>query len=249
MELKREIYKIMLSKTFGPKDSGLTYRQLVNWTHKGLLTKKPQGWHKFSLLDLIEIKILNELRAMGLPLKKLKEVKILLEEASDELEALVGKAEFDLTLLLRGVVSTLQGTNTFLVISRNADYVNILQDTLLAEVLSDVGHTGVEHFGEKGNSIVVISFRLLLDEISIDYDKKTYNFRQLMNAILDGTFSNLDLSMDGDFIRSIQATMDIESDQKYSDVNLRKLVDAKNQKVEIHTGNDGIRQIRTKRKL
>lgn len=55
-----------------------TYRVINHWSEIGLIdkdTQKGSGWRKFSLVDLIWIHVLKELREFGMPLEALKYTK------------------------------------------------------------------------------------------------------------------------------------------------------------------------------
>jgi len=67
-------------KKYTAKDTGVSYRVVNNWKEKGVLPDscidlKNQEWVKFNLTEIVWIKIVNELRAFGLPLDKIKKIK------------------------------------------------------------------------------------------------------------------------------------------------------------------------------
>lgn len=54
-----------------------TYRMIHYWDKEGLfetLRSEQKGWRKFSVVDLVWISIIKELRSYGFPIKKIKEV-------------------------------------------------------------------------------------------------------------------------------------------------------------------------------
>lgn len=61
---------------------GLTYRQLNDWDSRGILRSfrdrseesKADGWRKFSIIDVIALSILSELKRRGIPVSALKNV-------------------------------------------------------------------------------------------------------------------------------------------------------------------------------
>ena len=62
--------------------SELTYRVINHWENKGLLTfsrSTEKGWRKYSIVDIIWIQIISELRNFGFPLEKILKVKQNLE--------------------------------------------------------------------------------------------------------------------------------------------------------------------------
>jgi len=55
-----------------------SYRVINHWSQEGLLLKQKgrgSGWRKFSLIDIIWIGIIGDLRKIGYPLDKIKSVK------------------------------------------------------------------------------------------------------------------------------------------------------------------------------
>jgi len=68
------------------KDTGVSSRILSHWKEKGILSSRiiiHKGWNKFGFGDYIWIKIVQELRAFGLPLKTIKKVKDYLSQTID----------------------------------------------------------------------------------------------------------------------------------------------------------------------
>lgn len=71
-----KIKKWIREKGFTVKDSGATHRVINHWTDRGLINdnarKSDQEWRKFSVVDLVWIHILMELRRFGMPLEAMK---------------------------------------------------------------------------------------------------------------------------------------------------------------------------------
>lgn len=68
-------------RTFTVADGSVSYRVINHWTAEGLLTderESPRGWRKFTLKDLMWLRILSELREFGVSLDKLKRTKLTL---------------------------------------------------------------------------------------------------------------------------------------------------------------------------
>lgn len=64
-------------KKYTSKDNEISYRIINHWASLGLIksgASGANGWHKFSLLDLLWVLVLSELRKYGMPLDRLKEV-------------------------------------------------------------------------------------------------------------------------------------------------------------------------------
>lgn len=72
-----ELIQKLRERNFSNKDLGITYRELNNWSSKELLFEKGEfgKWKKFSMVDLIWINIIKELRLYSLSLESIKTVK------------------------------------------------------------------------------------------------------------------------------------------------------------------------------
>jgi hypothetical protein len=74
------IKKFYREKKFTTKDTGVSYRVINNWKHEKILPDscldgENQEWTKFNLIELLWIKITNDLRSFGFSLKKIKRTK------------------------------------------------------------------------------------------------------------------------------------------------------------------------------
>ena len=72
----KELGKLMFDKTFGPKDLGISYRTIVHWDEKGLLSneepkKEPNKWREFSFVEMIWIDLVEEIRSLGYTLPQM----------------------------------------------------------------------------------------------------------------------------------------------------------------------------------
>lgn len=78
MQLSKEI--------FTPKDLGVTYTNITYWDKQGILSSQRDGdakWRNFSFIDYAWLKVIEELRDMGIPTKLIKEAKECLFESVD----------------------------------------------------------------------------------------------------------------------------------------------------------------------
>lgn len=71
------LYKNLTQKIFTVQDTGLSYQIVKFWDAQELLLTEKEGgkWRKFSFLDYLWLKTLDELRLLGMPVKILKEIK------------------------------------------------------------------------------------------------------------------------------------------------------------------------------
>lgn len=72
-----KISKVLNSRDRNVKLNTVTYRQLNSWEEHGLLTGEREGreWRRFSIMDALWLKIIQEVREFGLPLEKIKTAK------------------------------------------------------------------------------------------------------------------------------------------------------------------------------
>lgn len=72
----KQVREVVNEKKFTVKDSGATHRLINHWTDVGLIEdtgrQSAEGWRRLSLLDLVWIQVLFELRKYGVPLKELE---------------------------------------------------------------------------------------------------------------------------------------------------------------------------------
>ena len=91
-----KISQILNSKERNVKFETITYRQLNSWDKEGLLTTGREGreWRRFSIMDAIWVKLLNELRSFGLSWEQLKNTKQSLEFGSAKCKVPMPLLEF-----------------------------------------------------------------------------------------------------------------------------------------------------------
>ena len=75
-EMASKIIAGNLKKRFTVKDTGATHRLINHWADSGLIgdagREANQGWRKFSVVDLIWVHVLMEMRKFGMPLEAMK---------------------------------------------------------------------------------------------------------------------------------------------------------------------------------
>jgi DNA-binding transcriptional MerR regulator len=78
-----ELYDVLNEEIFSLKDTGLAYKNLKDWDDEGLLFAKREdkaSWRKYSLIDLLWIKIIDEFRLVGTPRALIKKLKAAMGE-------------------------------------------------------------------------------------------------------------------------------------------------------------------------
>lgn len=87
-----ELYEVLSEERLSAKDTGVNYRVINHWDEKGIIRftrNKKESNRKFSFVDFIWIKIVNEMRSFGVSLPVLQKM------ASEIFEPLPMKELFD----------------------------------------------------------------------------------------------------------------------------------------------------------
>src|SRR5690606_34162801 len=93
---KNRISEILNSTDQKIKFESVTYRQINSWGDQELLTVQREGkeWRRFSVMDALWVKIIQELREFGLSLDKIKIAKESLSFMSDKCGVAMPLLEF-----------------------------------------------------------------------------------------------------------------------------------------------------------
>ncbi len=81
-----ELAMSMNKEIFNPKDVGVTYTNINYWDKKGILSsqrKNEPQWRNFSFIDYAWIRVISEMRDLGVPIELIKESKDFLFELID----------------------------------------------------------------------------------------------------------------------------------------------------------------------
>ncbi|MFZ7144337.1 MAG: MerR family transcriptional regulator [Bacteroidota bacterium] len=73
-----KLYSVISEERFLIKDLDIPYRQINHWDEKGIISfsrKITEGWRKFSFVELVWIKMVDEFRQFGIPLDIIAKVK------------------------------------------------------------------------------------------------------------------------------------------------------------------------------
>lgn len=81
-----KISQVLNNKERNIKFENITYRQLNSWEEQGLLTneREDRSWRKFSIIDALWVKIIQELREFGMSTEQIRTTKYSLECDSKE---------------------------------------------------------------------------------------------------------------------------------------------------------------------
>ena len=117
---EQQLLERIRQKQYSIKNTNASYRTINVWETNGLLDDNREnqgtGWRKFSYTDVIFIKLVAKLRALGLSISKIHSVKKALYENIPHNTAIVNRLEFAYFRVL-----ALKEENTYLIINENGD--------------------------------------------------------------------------------------------------------------------------------
>lgn len=77
LEKIAELYEVITKERLSVKDTGINYRVINHWDEKGLIRfarNSTEGHRRFSFVDFIWIKVVNELREFGVKLQDIEKI-------------------------------------------------------------------------------------------------------------------------------------------------------------------------------
>ena len=239
-------------KRFTVDKTELTYRTINNWSEKGLIshirTRKGK-WHRFSLLELFEICIYVELKNIGFSIKSMLAVKERLNEQmpKEVYEDMCADGNyFEPTSLGFWLSHVLSGKNIFLVTDSSVKKCHMLPFEFICSIVSGEGLD--QEYYKNGSSLVLISFRKILDRMKVTYPKKHEKFIKLIDHILTSP-GNEDIKISLDEYMAIR-NISIKKYRKFNkSEGINDLINTPNQKTTIHSNNNGGKQIVVEKKL
>lgn len=206
---------IQIHKFFNKRDSSIrqtdeTYRTINHWDSAGLLSLgrgEGQGWRKFSILDIIWVYILGDLRGFGFSLEKLQSVKKSLFRQLDEsvnlLEFYVATAK-----------ATKKDNDCFIIVTKEGE----------ADIGTRSEIEATEMIGGLPDSHIKLKLNSYVDRVSKKQGIVTVNDpslvvsekeRDLLLAIRRGSYQTITIKLDNGDIKRINGTENIEKvDQK-----------------------------------
>lgn len=164
----------------------LTYKKINDWDKKNVISgdrsNKEAGWRKFSIIDILKLYIISDLRKLGFDIKK---IRVILKNISDftfEAISLPNNKlkDFPFLLLEYFFLECINGYKNFLIISENGEIYFFQEDDLFAI-----------HFylDGAGAPIIILPFfkyvkktaeKVNLKKVNYDNDPKVYElFRTL----------------------------------------------------------------------
>lgn len=198
-----DIRELLNEEAFKIKDTGETYRTINHWESEGVInTDRKEGeWRRFSLVELVWIYIISDLREFGFPLEKIKKVNE--EIFSDE----YGVAQFEF-YLAKAVVKS---DNSVLVVQPDGKaHLGTVKEF----------HYSLENHAVKG-SFICIYFSEILNKISGNSDHVLLNVGtklskkeiKVLNAIRVGKYKEVTIrSKDGQIVH-LDKTRDVDDEK------------------------------------
>lgn len=188
-----------------------TYRTISTWVNYGLIDDprdSNKGWRKYSLLDLMWVRIIDELRLFGLPLEKIKEVKDWLFIAPIE-----GKTMYFIDFF---TTSALSGHPIALaVLSDGTAFLGMDEEVKLSQK-----HAGLKHFIYLNlNEVIKEVFKL--PELKTDYERLWGLSKaelELLHLIKSQNYSSIEVVMGRGVIQRLEATQDVEPESRIIDL-------------------------------
>ena len=124
-----ELYELLCEEKLSAKDTGVNYRLLNHWDEKKIIRfsrEKKESNRKFSFVDFIWIKVVNELRSFGIQLPVIKKI------TDDVYEALPLKELFENFVNHMDVLKNYEGEEKeeFLNFFKSGEYKTADYDTL-----------------------------------------------------------------------------------------------------------------------
>lgn len=223
-ELSKKIQSIFLDKNMWIKDSWNTYRTINHWTEIWLLEENRENknnWRKFSLKEMVWIKLISSLRSFWMPLKIIKEIKCSTSENEFEyylIKSLLGKEKIYFIAFddWSSDILTQNELTFFNSIYSEVNYILIRFDKILGIFLSN-------NLKEKKDYSMPLSDKdtSLLIKIMESTNDKEINVRvkdgKIKKYTINNSYSKKELITD------------------VAEINLRELTNRKDSKITIHT--------------
>lgn len=253
-----EIVTILKRKDFSIKDTGLTYRTVNNWSEKRLLShlRETEGrWHKLTFLELVEIYIYKELKAVGFSLKKMRKVKSFLHsyrKKKEPLEKIIIKGEvvLDRTVFSIIVISLLvlsEGKKMYLVISSDVKNIFFLDNLELTGLVAGNGYL-TDKIQISGSSFVIINIRKILQKIGVELENEKWStlLEEISKDNEDEKEREIKIFKTGNKIEKIRMVKNRKIQRGES---MGKLVKKPNQKTTFFSNNNGSLAVRIEEEI
>lgn len=226
----RQISSLLNQKEYSAKYiTGVTRRLISHWQVEGLLSderNEEQTWRKFSLIDILWMGIIGELRELGLSNSKIKNVRSHLFND----ESLANKQS--LPLLEYCTMETITyAAPTFIIVDKEGS----------TEVVNDIDYVEQLKAGKIGHHIIISLNQAVDDNIRPLYTKPTYSDLtglskdelEVLAVVRSNDFQSIKITKKNGEIDMIEGVERIKSESRIIDL----LKEGKYQNIEVKQEN------------
>lgn len=222
------IFNVINEKRNRLDKSKFSYRIINHWQNEGLINdNRPsgKGWRMYSLIDIVWLNIITELRGFGYPIEKIKQVKQSLIEPLEDY-----KDKHEIPILEESVaLALIKKTPTFLLVFENGEALTAtFEEMNISRELRAIGN----HIQININDILQ---RLYPNKDLKPVYKSTVNLNsgemELMFMVRTGNYTEISVKKKNGKIELIEATEQIKADEKifkilkeqsYQDIELKQ---------------------------
>lgn len=222
----RKSSKLLNQKTLTTKDTEQAYRLINHWGSEGLIDDEREAesmqWRKMSLIDIVWIRVIVEMRKFGLPLDKIKYAKKQLWYSPPYTK---GKCPFFEVAVARTICMKKE---TFILVFPDGNAYPISKESLDARNRCSVI-----------DSYISINLNRVIQDIfkgrNFDFYPKATGFTltedelNLINDVRKGNFESIRIRLKGGEIEMIEATESIDAQKRIVEI----LSDADFQNIEV----------------
>lgn len=216
----------------------LTYKKINDWDKKNVISgdrnNKEAGWRKFSIIDILKLYIISDLRKLGFDIKKIRVILKNISEFTFEAISLPNNKlkDFPFLLLEYFFLECINGYKNFLIISENGEIYFFQEDDLFAI-----------HFylDGAGAPIIILPFfeyvkktaeKVNLKKVNYDNDPKVYELfrtlpkeRKILDIINNKKYETITITKKNGNILTIKA-----KEIKRGDFSDKEIINAIKQK-------------------
>lgn len=210
-----QLFDIINEKKHRLEKSHFTSRILNHWEKEGLINdKRPsgKGWRMYSMMDMIWLNIISELRSFGYPLNKIKKVKESLIELFPK-----HKEKHELPYLEVYVALALTKRDAaYLLVFENGEALPAKHDEIVSALkLQTIGN----HLKISINDILQKLFPKKdlspIHESSLTLSKDEF---ELMFLVRTGNYESINIKRKNGKIEMLEATESIETDKRITEI-------------------------------
>jgi len=222
----KEASKMLNLKNATIKDTDQTYRVINHWSSEGLIEddreKDSKQWRKMSIIDIVWIRIIAEMRKFGLPLDKIKYAKKQLWFSPEYTE---GKVPFFEWAVARVICRKLE---TYILVFADGNAYPISKESLDARnrcsfldcyISINLNNLVMDIFKDKDFYPHAAGFTLTEDELSLINDIRKGNFESIRIRLKDGKIEMIEAT---ESINAQKRIIEILNDADFQDIEVKK---------------------------